>query len=209
LAQLHAALDRVYKLAVSLPDAPLTRFQLKTAGLPRTTEAERLVVQRIGQDVFRGALIDYWGGRCPLTGITDPALLGEGIFVQFDEVAIREWLTRDATRRRHDELMTGYRHWRTRFSDHAPHYPGTAYVLLHSLSHTLIAEIAHRATHGAACHGYNRATMLSSARMGSMALTLKGHVRYWAGIAVYGDYKPYGAHKEGGRRQLQLPAAQR
>jgi HNH endonuclease len=75
LAQLYAALDRVYKLAVSLPDAPLVRFQIKTAGLPRTTEAERLVVQRIGQDVFRDALMDYWGGRCPLTGITDPTLL--------------------------------------------------------------------------------------------------------------------------------------
>ena len=75
LAHLYAALDRVYKLAVSLPDAPLARFQVKTAGLPRTTEAERLVIQRVGQDVFRGALIDYWGGRCPLTGITDPALL--------------------------------------------------------------------------------------------------------------------------------------
>jgi hypothetical protein len=75
LAQLHAALDRVYKLAVSLPDAPLTRFQVKTAGLPRTTEAERLVIQRVGQDVFRDALMQYWGGRCPLTGITDPALL--------------------------------------------------------------------------------------------------------------------------------------
>jgi HNH endonuclease len=75
LSQLHAVLDRVYKLAVSLPDAPLARFQAKTAGLPRTTEAERLVVQRIGQDVFRNALMDYWGGRCPLTGITDPALL--------------------------------------------------------------------------------------------------------------------------------------
>src|SRR5262249_26248217 len=24
---------------------------------------------------FRNALMDYWGGRCPLTGITDPALL--------------------------------------------------------------------------------------------------------------------------------------
>jgi HNH endonuclease len=75
LTQLHAALDRVYKLALSLPDAPLTRFQVKTAGLPRTTEAERLVLQRIGQDVFRTALMDYWSGRCPLTGITDPALL--------------------------------------------------------------------------------------------------------------------------------------
>lgn len=75
LAQLHYALDRVYKLAVSLPDAPLARFNVKTAGLPRTTEAERLVVMRIGQDIFRDALMDYWDGRCPLTGITEPALL--------------------------------------------------------------------------------------------------------------------------------------
>jgi len=75
LSQLHAALDRVYKLGVSLPDAPLTRFRARTRGLPLTTEAERLVVQRIGQDIFREALMDYWGGRCPLTGITEPALL--------------------------------------------------------------------------------------------------------------------------------------
>jgi hypothetical protein len=75
LTALHTALDRVYKLAVSLPDAPLARFRAQTARLPQTTEAERLVVQRIGQDIFRAALVDYWGGRCPVTGITDPALL--------------------------------------------------------------------------------------------------------------------------------------
>lgn len=69
------ALDRVYKLGVSLPDAPLVRFRVQTADLPQTTEAERLVVQRIGQDIFRAALMDYWGARCPITGITDPALL--------------------------------------------------------------------------------------------------------------------------------------
>ena len=75
LSGLHAALDRVYKLAVSLPEEPLSRFRTRTAGMPQTTEAERLVVQRVGQDIFREALVDYWGGRCPLTGITDPALL--------------------------------------------------------------------------------------------------------------------------------------
>jgi hypothetical protein len=75
LSELHAALDRVYKLAVSLPDAPLSRFRVKTKDLPQRTEAERLVVRRIGQDIFREALMDYWGGRCPLTGITEPALL--------------------------------------------------------------------------------------------------------------------------------------
>jgi predicted restriction endonuclease len=69
------ALDRIYRLAMSLPEAPLERFKAKTANLPRTTEAERMVIQRIGQDVFRDALMDYWGGCCPMTGITEPGLL--------------------------------------------------------------------------------------------------------------------------------------
>ena len=85
LTALHAALDRVYKLGVSLPDAPLARFRAQTAGLPQTTEAERLVVQRIGQDIFRAALMDYWGGRCPMTGITDPALLRASHIVPWAE----------------------------------------------------------------------------------------------------------------------------
>ena len=85
IAELHAALDRVYKLAVSLPDAPLDRFRARTANLPRATEAERMVIQRIGQDVFREALIDYWGGRCPLTGITEPALLRASHIVPWSE----------------------------------------------------------------------------------------------------------------------------
>ena len=59
----------------SLPDAPLREFEQRVADLPRTTEAERLVVQRIGQDIFRSRLMDYWQGSCPLTGITDAALL--------------------------------------------------------------------------------------------------------------------------------------
>ena len=75
LGDLHAALTRAYQLGRALPDAPLERFNAQAANLPRSTEAERLIVQRIGQDVFRDALMHYWGGRCPLTGITDPPLL--------------------------------------------------------------------------------------------------------------------------------------
>jgi hypothetical protein len=85
LTALHIALDRVYKLGVSLPDTPLARFRARTAGLPHTTEAERLVIQRIGQDIFRSALMDYWGGRCALTGITDPALLRASHIVPWAE----------------------------------------------------------------------------------------------------------------------------
>ena len=75
LGTLYAALHRAYELGVSLPDAPLREFELRVADLPRTTEAERLVVQRIGQDIFRARLMDYWQGRCPLTGISDAPLL--------------------------------------------------------------------------------------------------------------------------------------
>lgn len=75
LGQVYAVLPRIYQLAASLPDAPLREFETKVKELPKTTEAERLVVQRIGQDIFRSGLIDYWQGQCPLTGITDTALL--------------------------------------------------------------------------------------------------------------------------------------
>lgn len=64
-----------WRLGLSLPTAPLQQFRVRTAGLPQTTEVERLVVQRIGQNVFREALLDYWDYRCPLTGIAEPELL--------------------------------------------------------------------------------------------------------------------------------------
>lgn len=85
LGALYAVLHRVYELGVSLPDAPLREFELRVAGLPRTTEAERLVVQRIGQDIFRARLMDYWQGRCPLTGICDPALLRASHIIPWSE----------------------------------------------------------------------------------------------------------------------------
>ncbi|MBF0561550.1 MAG: HNH endonuclease [Alphaproteobacteria bacterium] len=72
---LHALLRRARMLGRSLPMVPLERFTERAAALPRTTEAERLVVQRVGQNIFRDALLEYWNGRCPLTGIDDPALL--------------------------------------------------------------------------------------------------------------------------------------
>jgi hypothetical protein len=73
-ADMRRAIHRAYDLASSLPTAPLYEYQGEVAGLG-DTEVERLTRQRIGQDIFRAALMRYWDGRCPLTGITDPALL--------------------------------------------------------------------------------------------------------------------------------------
>ena len=67
-------LPRVHALSASLPDAPLQQFAAQVHSLPRTTEAERLVVQRIGQEIFRRHPMNRWR-RCPLTGISDQDLL--------------------------------------------------------------------------------------------------------------------------------------
>ncbi|WP_316171408.1 MULTISPECIES: HNH endonuclease [unclassified Bradyrhizobium] len=72
---LHALIGRLYRLALSLPPEPLLEFETRVADLPRSTEADRLVVQRVGQDVFRNSLMEYWGGRCPITGLEQPELL--------------------------------------------------------------------------------------------------------------------------------------
>ncbi|MEI2776028.1 MAG: HNH endonuclease signature motif containing protein [Tetrasphaera sp.] len=72
---LFETLSRLYPLIHSLPFSLAATFAAATANLPATTEAERLTIQRIGQDLFRDALMRQWNARCPLTGITDPALL--------------------------------------------------------------------------------------------------------------------------------------
>lgn len=72
---LHRLIRRAFQLSKSLPDELLHVFVARTATLPRTTEAERLVVQRVGQDIFRQGLLDYWEGRCAITGLAVPELL--------------------------------------------------------------------------------------------------------------------------------------
>lgn len=75
VAELGPVIRRMARLALSLPPAPLETFHEKTGNLPRATEAECLVIQRVGQDVFRAAVMDFWNSRCPLTGISHPRLL--------------------------------------------------------------------------------------------------------------------------------------
>ena len=66
---LHHLLRRAFQLSRTLPDALLHVFEAETADTPRTTEAERLEVQRVGQDIFRRGLLEYWDGRCAITGL--------------------------------------------------------------------------------------------------------------------------------------------
>ena len=75
IAALHRLLRRAFQLSRTLPDALLQVFENEIANLPRTTEAERMVVRRVGQDIFRRGLLEYWDGRCAITGLDVPDLL--------------------------------------------------------------------------------------------------------------------------------------
>lgn len=72
---LHALIRRAFQITDELPQASVEAFRLKTQHLPLSTEAERWVVQRMGQDLFRAQLLGYWQGRCALTGLDIPELL--------------------------------------------------------------------------------------------------------------------------------------
>lgn len=72
---LYDTLLKAAAAARTMPNRVAEKFGAITANLPRSTEAERLVVQRVGQDLFRGALLDYWQGRCCVTGLDVPELL--------------------------------------------------------------------------------------------------------------------------------------
>lgn len=75
LPSLNRLLRRAFQLSKTLPDELLSAFQKHTAALPRATEAERLVLQRVGQDIFRNGLIEFWEGCCAITGLAVTELL--------------------------------------------------------------------------------------------------------------------------------------
>lgn len=73
--ELYAVLRKASATARTLPNRVADRFRAKVKGMPTSTEAERLVVQRVGQGLFREALLDYWQGRCCVTGLAVSPLL--------------------------------------------------------------------------------------------------------------------------------------
>ena len=76
-------LRRAASLSQALPNQAVAAFeaQLNTelSFMPeaaiQNTEVQRMVRQRVGQQSFRQAMLDYWGGACAVTGLAlSPAL---------------------------------------------------------------------------------------------------------------------------------------
>jgi len=72
-AELGRLLRRAAELAMALPNHAAEQYAAEVAKIeaepPSTTEALRLTKQRVGQNLFRQALMDYWGGACAVTGL--------------------------------------------------------------------------------------------------------------------------------------------
>ncbi len=65
----YTMIQRAGRVARLLSGEGARQFAGEAQRLPATTEAERLVIQRVGQDIFRQSLIDYWQRRCAVTGL--------------------------------------------------------------------------------------------------------------------------------------------
>jgi putative restriction endonuclease len=93
---LHSALRRVWMLRVQAPARLRARWDAEVASTiaaaalvavpgaatsliptdaPLVTEALAEVRRRVGQELYREALFDLWGGRCAATGLAIPELL--------------------------------------------------------------------------------------------------------------------------------------
>lgn len=81
-AGLGLLLRRAANLSRALPSQAANDYRqavtAELAQLPRGiagTEVERMVRQRVGQNKFRDAMLDYWGGACAVTGVAIPEVL--------------------------------------------------------------------------------------------------------------------------------------
>lgn len=78
LAPTAEALHRALRLLRALRSHPILRLSAeieeRLARIP-ATERTREVRERIGQEVYRDALVEFWGGRCALSGVELPAEL--------------------------------------------------------------------------------------------------------------------------------------
>ncbi len=86
--------------------------------------------------------------KAPLTR-SDPSWVvatevhGEGIFLQFETAPLDAWADRDAVKALDVRLRAGHAGWRRkRGLDPNEGYPGVRYVMLHTLAHLLIRELA-------------------------------------------------------------------
>lgn len=88
--------------------------------------------------VTRGPL-----SKKPPTWVPACEVHGEGIFIRFNEDALKKWESFPGVKKRDAMLNTGYSGWRAAHNlDPQVGYPGIRYVLLHTIAHLIIREFS-------------------------------------------------------------------
>jgi hypothetical protein len=81
--------------------------------------------------------------RAPATWVVATEVHGEGIFLQFDTARLHTWAAQDAVMALDARLRAGHAGWRQkRRLEPNEGYPGVRYVMLHTLAHLIIRELA-------------------------------------------------------------------
>lgn len=83
VAALAQWLRRAAALSQALPNQAVVAFEAQLqseltampAAAAQNTEVLRMVRQRVGQQAYREAMLDYWGGACAVTGLALPQAL--------------------------------------------------------------------------------------------------------------------------------------
>ncbi len=112
----------------------------------------REVVAQVGFTRFEAAGPDIQGElslevrRAPLALDANwlPAVenRGEGIFIQLNAEAVRQWLVRTEVQSRGSQLLDGFNRWTAEHEVVGAMFPGLPYYMLHSLSHLLLTAIS-------------------------------------------------------------------
>jgi len=100
-----------------------------------------------GEQVAAGPMTRETARWVPCTEVR-----GEGLFLRFDVEVLDEWEERYRDSGRAQRLYEAHRQWRQRRSlpvDEAQGWPGTRFVVLHTLAHALIRELALECGYGA------------------------------------------------------------
>jgi hypothetical protein len=112
----------------------------------------REVVAQVGFTRFEAAGPDIQGElaldvkRAPLA--IDAAWLpavenrGEGLFLQFSNQIIEQWLNRPAVQERGRQLLAGFDLWKAEHEGTSRQFPGVPYYMLHSLAHLVLTAIS-------------------------------------------------------------------
>ena len=149
-------------LTSSSPPSDWPQFLSRKVGIPKELEKileDVLLLERLREVK---ALIGYTRVEAPEEGMDEderptmaalcngspewvPAceVYGEGIFLRFKEMPIKDWQGNFIVETRNERLRLGHRGWRNaRNLDPDRGYPGIRYAMLHTFAHLLIRELA-------------------------------------------------------------------